>query len=137
MSTAEVHADTAARPALALVPPVDDALPIPTPDVLSNRDILAATDPDVAEQLVRCAAGAGLSVSTLLRALLAVQVPRPCLGDLVRTTRRGDSVFQIQRISADGRLYLGSAHGLHRSGCITSAEWTPIEEIRSVERSDR
>ena len=133
MTVAEVGFEGAARATLALVPELDaspDGAALPA---TTDLDI----DPEVADQLRRCAASAGLSVNILLRALLAVQAPNPCVGDLVRSTRNATSVFRIERASADGRFFLSGAHGLHRAGSVVSAGWLPADEIRRVECTDR
>ncbi len=110
-----------------------EVIVLPLPVLNTALDI----EPVVADQLNRCAITAGLSVSTLLRALLAVQAPRPMLGDLVRTARYGRNVYQVHEVSADGTLFLGAAHSLHSSDCVMSAGWTPPSEITRVEPTDR
>ena len=121
---------------LRLVPGTGIQPPKRTPDTTLAGTQLGI-EPEVADHLIRCAASAGLSVSTLLRALLAVRAPTPSVGDLVRCAQGGSSVYQITALNDRQQAHLSRAHGLHPAGCIRAAGWTPFDQVRRLEPIDR
>ena len=91
----------------------------------------------MASALDRCAATTGVSVSDLLRTLLAGMGPAPEIGDLAHRDGHPGVVYRVARIAANRQqAFLEAAHGLHPRGAISSPGWTSMRLVGVLGTTD-